>query len=387
MIYIDYTECIPKKEAKFHGGGNYGKRIINVLAQNGIRLTVLVPSFFEASTDLDKQIFSHKNVTVQKIESLTDLKITEPNSILMIPMIMTRRLTVIKDIKKNNPELQVYVTIHGIRRLDLRPDGMNAYYQSGIKRTMYLPKAWLKYMIYKAAYRHVFKKYLPMYDKVFTVSNDSMQKIQRLSVPKQIKPYYCGSINTDRLESQEVTVEKENFALFVSGGREEKNLLRTLIAFQQFKRNDKTGLKLIVTGISEQLKNNFLSCRKLPKDHIEDNIEFLEYVSDEKLNQLYQSCRFVLYPSKSEGFGLPLVEACYYGTPIVASSITAMPEVLGSTINYVDPYSVKSIESAITYLAGSNYDTEITKMQRKRDNVILNIKNSDMDFVTEFCRM
>ena len=240
-------------------------------------------------------------------------------------------------------------------------------------------------MIYKTAYKHVFKKYLPMFDKVFTVSNDSMQKIQRLSAPKQIKPYYCGSINTDALADQPLTESKENYALFVSGGREEKNLLRTLIAFQRFKKYDETGLKLVVTGISEQLKNNLLNCSKLPKENMEDNIELLQYVSDERLEQLYKNCKFVLYPSKSEGFGLPLVEACYYGTPIIAGSITAMPEVLGSTINYVDPYSVTSIESAIAYLAGSNYDTEMKKMLRKRDNVVLNIKNSDGDFVTEFC--
>ena len=59
----------------------------------------------------------------------------------------------------------------------------------------------------------------------------------------------------------------------------------------------------------------------------------------------------LVYPSLFEGFGLPPLEAMAQGTPVVASNVSAMPEVLGDAAILVDPTSVDDIASALVRVA------------------------------------
>jgi glycosyltransferase involved in cell wall biosynthesis len=58
-----------------------------------------------------------------------------------------------------------------------------------------------------------------------------------------------------------------------------------------------------------------------------------------------------VFPSLSEGFGLPVIEAMACGTPVVTSNICSLPEVAGGDALLVDPCSVESIASAMLKLA------------------------------------
>jgi glycosyltransferase involved in cell wall biosynthesis len=48
-----------------------------------------------------------------------------------------------------------------------------------------------------------------------------------------------------------------------------------------------------------------------------------------------------------EGVGLPPLEAMAYGTPVVSSNTSCMPEILGEAAEYFDPYDIQSMASAI----------------------------------------
>ena len=52
-----------------------------------------------------------------------------------------------------------------------------------------------------------------------------------------------------------------------------------------------------------------------------------------------------------EGFGIPVVEAMYCDTPVVASNVTSLPEVAGNAAIYADPYDVQSIAEQMTHIA------------------------------------
>lgn len=56
----------------------------------------------------------------------------------------------------------------------------------------------------------------------------------------------------------------------------------------------------------------------------------------EKLLTILSQYYFLLHPSKSEGYGLPLLDAMEKGRPVVASFITSVPEVLGTAGYYVN---------------------------------------------------
>lgn len=383
MIYADFTDCIPYKTVKFHGGGNYAKRYIELLAKSGKYVKVIVPSYYHPSEN-DLQFFSQKNLELVVIDNMEKFQVEEKDSILFIPLLRTRRTYLLKKIKENNPKLRIYWTIHGDRALDLVPDKMDAYYFDGVKKLFYMPYAWIKYIVYRTGYHYVLKKYMPYCDRLYTVSNDSMQKIQRFSTPIDIKPFFEGSINSDVIMQEPIDCDKENYMLFVSGDREEKNLLRSLVAFQEFKKEDKSGIRLVVTGVNENLERRFLKCPLLDSKLIDANVVFKKYVDSEEFSRLYKKCKFILYPSKSEGFGLPLVEACMYGVPVLTSSITALPEVLGSSISYVNPYNIESIANGLRNITTADYKRLQDKIIRKRENIILNIKNSDLDFLSDF---
>jgi glycosyltransferase involved in cell wall biosynthesis len=62
---------------------------------------------------------------------------------------------------------------------------------------------------------------------------------------------------------------------------------------------------------------------------------------------LYNRASVFVYPSLYEGFGLPPLEAMACGCPVVASNVTALPEVLGDGALLVNPLSVEELAQAI----------------------------------------
>jgi glycosyltransferase involved in cell wall biosynthesis len=74
------------------------------------------------------------------------------------------------------------------------------------------------------------------------------------------------------------------------------------------------------------------------------------YVTPEVLNALYNRARIVLHPSYYEGFGLPLLEAMAAGVPIVTSSLSSMPEVVGPAALSVSPADSSVIARALRCL-------------------------------------
>lgn len=73
----------------------------------------------------------------------------------------------------------------------------------------------------------------------------------------------------------------------------------------------------------------------------------LGHVSDEELAALYCGARALLFPSRHEGFGLPLLEAFACGTPVVASRATAIPEVAGDAALLVPPEDPDALAEAV----------------------------------------
>jgi glycosyltransferase involved in cell wall biosynthesis len=77
-------------------------------------------------------------------------------------------------------------------------------------------------------------------------------------------------------------------------------------------------------------------------------------VSEGQLRWLYENCAAYVFPSLSEGFGLPGLEAMVHGAPVVSSNATCLPEVYGEAAHYFDPLDVDDIASKI----GETLDNE-----------------------------
>ena len=72
-------------------------------------------------------------------------------------------------------------------------------------------------------------------------------------------------------------------------------------------------------------------------DYLNGKIILLRSLSDAELQQAYRSCLFTVFPSLSEGWGLPIAESLAHGKFCVASNHTSIPEAGGNLIDYFDP--------------------------------------------------
>ena len=128
---------------------------------------------------------------------------------------------------------------------------------------------------------------------------------------------------------REFKINKEDrIVLFVGSDHVRKNVLGALTVFRDIKKkfSNAVFIKVGAPGIrSERAKLlDSIDAMKL-----RDSVRLVDSISDEKLNDIYNMSDVLLYPSRNEGFGLPLVQAMACGLPVVASDATAVPEVVG----------------------------------------------------------
>lgn len=76
----------------------------------------------------------------------------------------------------------------------------------------------------------------------------------------------------------------------------------------------------------------------------------LDYLPREMLLRLVRGAKAVMFPSLYEGFGLPALEAIRLGTPVISSTISSLPEVVGDAGLLVDPYDAQAIAGAMRAL-------------------------------------
>jgi glycosyltransferase involved in cell wall biosynthesis len=76
-------------------------------------------------------------------------------------------------------------------------------------------------------------------------------------------------------------------------------------------------------------------------------IHFAGYVTEGQLRWLYENTLCYVFPSLSEGFGLPGLEAMQHGAPVACSKATCLPEIYGDAALYFSPYSVIEMSEVI----------------------------------------
>jgi glycosyltransferase involved in cell wall biosynthesis len=78
-----------------------------------------------------------------------------------------------------------------------------------------------------------------------------------------------------------------------------------------------------------------------------DSIVFTDRVSEGELKWLYMNTQAYVFPSLSEGFGLPPLEAMIHGAPVVSSNATCLPEINGQAAHYFNPKSTYDMATKI----------------------------------------
>ena len=162
-----------------------------------------------------------------------------------------------------------------------------------------------------------------------------------------------------RVDETEVSENLKNFGLGVDGevvpfvffvGRLEskKNLARLVEAFAGFSESHPEW-KLVLGG-KQGVGFEEIS-EKVREFGMENKVIMPGYLDENEKAYLYQNCEIFAFPSLYEGFGLPILEAFYYGKPILTSHVSCMPEIAKDAAMYCDPFDPSEITKCLEKLA------------------------------------
>lgn len=137
------------------------------------------------------------------------------------------------------------------------------------------------------------------------------------------------------------------FLLYVGNYYPNKNIPALLEAFELL-ADKKSHLKLVLVGP----KDYFLEQveRRINELGLREAVMVTGWISDADLAWLYKKAALFVFPSLSEGFGMPPLEAMAAGTPVISSNATCLPEVLGEAAVYFDPRDPVDMAVKIDFL-------------------------------------
>lgn len=229
------------------------------------------------------------------------------------------------------------MTLHGITYMEV-PELMSSNYVRN-------KKAWLYKMVKRADYFVSVSKYTKKeFLKLFPEIDHSRVKAIPLGVDQSFRKIDRRFVREKLFKKYNV---KDPYILFVGGVEPRKNVMNIIKGFQQISESF-PDLVLIVVGGADQ---NYLRLLKdmIIKLHLENKVIFIGPVGQEgdDLSFFYNGAECFVFPSFSEGWTSPPLEAMLCGTPVITSSVSSLPETVGNAAILVDPNSVSEIGSAI----------------------------------------
>jgi glycosyltransferase involved in cell wall biosynthesis len=212
--------------------------------------------------------------------------------------------------------------------------------------------------------RYRYRRGLMRANEVIAVSETTKRDIETLiGIPSAhihrvyngLDPGFFGRENGSDPQEKHRILERyqiqQPFLLYAGNIRPHKNVPRLIEAFAVVRDQLSThpvykDLRLIIIG---DTISQYPSVRQaVIKSRVENAVRFLGFVPFETLRYFYEAAAAFVFVSRYEGFGLPPLEAMACGTPVVASNVSSLPEVLGDAAVQVNPTNVFEIARGIT---------------------------------------
>lgn len=352
-IVFDLTKTQPQlsHNTKFHGGGKYGIAVFRKLAEVAPeRLIAYYNDDLYIHNDI-LQIIGSKKIPIYYSKDINIVTLAKKYDSIIYSPIFEKNYV-------QDPSIIVYTCIHDIRSLMLTSD---KYMFSYNIETVFIDK--LKKLFWKVwtplFIKYKYKRSLQKYHYIFHckqlryVTASEYSKYSIISFfphlnEKDIKVCYSPS-TICKEDLSDIPERKEKYWLMVSGNRWLKNSIRAIKAFDfLFSRHKEIEGKVIITGLKSLSELNV---------KVKNKSRFIckGYVGERDLKSYYHYAYAFIYPTLSEGFGYPPLEAMYEGCPVICSAVASVPEICGDAVLYFNPYSVHEI--AVKILQFENIKT------------------------------
>ena len=217
---------------------------------------------------------------------------------------------------------------------------------------------WFKQKVYK----HVNKKVAHKSKAILVPSEYVKDDVAKFAHIKPDKIYVTYEAADDIYGVAEPinALRGKQFLFYIGRPTPHKNLDNLIEAFKIL-HEDNPELLLVLGGKKDVLYEKYEQL--VNEMGLGDFVIFTGFVSELQLKWLYQNCRAYVFPSFSEGFGLPGLEAMTHRAPVVASEATCLPEIYGDAAQYFNPNDVYDIARTIN---------EVLTNKRLRTNMIIN---------------
>lgn len=203
-------------------------------------------------------------------------------------------------------------------------------------------------------YRYYTPRFTKKAKRIVTVSEFTKNDIvQRYKIaPEKIDVVYNGSnprfqplTEPAKEEVRRKYTNGSKYFMYAGAIHPRKNISRLFQAFDEFKKDDSTGIKLVIAGRKAWETDETMQVYN--RMNHKDEVVFLGHLEQSELVSVTGAAEAMVYISLLEGFGIPIVEAMSCDVPVITSNISSMPEVAGDAGILVDPYSVNAITEAM----------------------------------------
>jgi len=199
--------------------------------------------------------------------------------------------------------------------------------------TFILPESYSR--IFGLAYRTLLPLVGKRARKVATVSQFSADMLVKYGVSQPDKIFVApnGHEHVLRWDANNARIPllsalKRPYILLLGSTAKHKNVD---VILKQAEALDEAGIEIVVAGGAFSI---FAADASVDR---RSNVHHLGFVSDDELAALYEEALCLVFPSKTEGFGIPPLEAMAKGCPVISSNAASLVEVGGDAVLYVAP--------------------------------------------------
>lgn len=323
------------------GLGNYSRNLVNALSAivpAGIQLRLYAPD--EGSAELRSQVLLRPNVSF-----------AFPRGI-QYPFRgdLWRSRLVVGDMLRDG--VQLYHGLSGRLPSGLKRAGISSVVTIHDLIFLRYPEYyhWLDAKIYK----HQFYRTLQQADRVIAISECTKRDILHYSdfPASKIDVIYQSASTEFKMRCTPAHIAQvrqryhlpHNYVLNVGTIEQRKNVLLAVKALKMLPAD----LHIVIVGKSTPYA---AAVRRWAAAHgLDSRVHMLSHVPNSDLLAIYAQARCFVYPSRYEGFGIPIIEAIQSGLPVIGATGSCLEEAGGPSCIYVDPDDVPSMAQAIDSL-------------------------------------